>query len=330
MQYAKPEEGEFMKKYGKLLPLFLAAPLLMSCGNKKVEQPKFADKGNKVEYSEFSEKYAKAFEECEYEKEEKAKSYELKSAKKTSEKITTTRSDKVIDSSETFDTEEGSGLFDAANLRIVSKQKETHAKVVKNANESTIEAKTVDKDGAYQKVTNKDKEFVAFVDNKEKTYQPMDEVTAEKKAEDIFDNYGKMMATSFRYSLQSLEMEYAFETEAMKEKYSFYANEKVFTIEIDKSVEKTEVKDMEDKVLYEETVTDKKIYQVDLTDGAVAWRTWSEEKTVREIKDFCGGYIAGDVWVGEELESYEETSTRKEVKTKEVALDKYKAIGFEA
>ena len=29
-----------MKKYGKLLPLFLAAPLLMSCGNKKVEQPK--------------------------------------------------------------------------------------------------------------------------------------------------------------------------------------------------------------------------------------------------------------------------------------------------
>ena len=319
-----------MKKYGKLLPLFLAAPLLMSCGNKKVEQPKFADKGNKVEYSEFSEKIAKAFEECEYEKEEKAKSYELKSVQKTSDKTTTTRSDKVIDSSETFDTDEGSCLFDATNLRIVSKQKTTHAKVDKNANGSTIEAKTVDNDGAYQKVANKDKEFVAFVDNKEKTYQPMDEVTAENKAEDIFDSYGKMMATSFESTLFMLDMGYSMETAAMKEKYSFYVNEKVFTIEIDKSTEKTEEKDMEDKVLYEETVTDKKIYQADLTDGAIAWRTWSEEKTVREFKNFYGGFIAGDVWVTEELESYEETSTRKEVKTKEVALDKYKAIGFEA
>lgn len=319
-----------MKKYGKLLPLFLAAPLLMSCGNKKVEQPKFADKGNKVEYSEFSEKITKAFEECEYEKEEKAKSYELKSVEKTSEKITTTRSDKVIDSSEKFDTDEGSSLFDATNLRIVSKQKTAHAKVVKNANQSTIEAKTVDNDGAYQKVTHKDKEFVAFVDNKEKTYQPVDEVTAENKAEDVFDTYGKMMATSFSYTLQMLEMEYYVETEAMKEKYSFYANEKVFTIEIDKSIEKTEVKNIEDKVLYEETITNKKIYQADLTDGALAWRTWSEEKTVKEFKNFYDGFIAGDVWVSEKLESYEENTTRKEVKTKEVALDKYLAIGFEA
>lgn len=319
-----------MKKYGKLLPLFLAAPLLMSCGNKKVEQPKFADKGNKVEYSEFSEKLTKAIEECEYVKEEKAKSYEFKSVEKFSEKITTTRSDKVIDSSDQFDTDEGSSLYDAANLRIVSKQKSSHAKVVKNANESTIEAKTVDNDGAYQKVTHKDKEFVALVDNKEKTYQPIEEVTAENKAEDAFDKYGKMMVTSFTYRLESLEMVYTYETEAMKEKYSFYANEKVFTIEIDKSTEKTEEKDMEDKVLYEETVTDKKIYQVDLTDGALAWRTWSEEKTVREFKNFYGGHIAGDVSVYEELESYEELTTRKEVKTKEVALDKYSAIGFEA
>ena len=319
-----------MKKYGKLLPLFLAAPLLMSCGNKKVEQPKFADKGNKVEYAEFNEKISKAFEENEFWKEEKVKSFELKAVEKSSEKETLTRSDKVIENNEKLDTDENVSKVDVTNLRIASTQKYAHAKVVKNAQESTIEAKTTDNDGVYQKVTNKDKEFVAFVDNKEKTYQPVEEITAENKAEDVFDKYAKMMVTSFQYTLDMLNMGYSLETAENKEKYSFYANEKVCTIEIDKSVEKIDQKDMEDKVLYEETVTNKKIYQVDLADGALAWRTWSEEKTVREFKTFYGGFIAGDVWVHEELESYEQTTERKEVKTKEVALDKYLALGFEA
>ena len=328
MQYAKPEKGEFMKKYGKLLPLFLAAPLLMSCGNGKVTKPEFADRGAEKTRTEFVEAVFDVSDKSAIAKEELLPSAVTKSTRAFKSVDEVLRENKVVDSTVWKENSEESRQIDMENVFTAYESKESTSYEVKDANTKTVSKQAVNKKQGFYEVKGSEKTYLVKADHNEKTYSLESTVLENKTSKEALDSKVRSilneMAGSFTGIVENLAN--PFMPDEVFEGYKLYQNEKVFTIEYEKKIENDEYK-VDDKVISVQNKETTKVWQVDMTDGKMAVKYYSHVTDKVEYKAAYNGHALGDITTSEEEEAkvstYEYSSS---IKAKKADISGYVAL----
>lgn len=287
----------------KFIPLLLTLPLLAACGNNvKVVKPTFAEKGTEKTYAEILEAVMDANEKAAINKEELLPSAVLTSNYAKLKVDEYKRADKAISTTKEGWTTDYKMSVDMDNVFSQTVGESTNFKEEKSAstknNEKTVRSSKTD----YQELKGAEKTYLINVDEQEKTYSEAAEVPQDKTVKEVLDQ-------AVRYTVNSASSEFSGvigslygAPEATLSKYKFWQNEKVFTIEFEEKIENEEDKDLLGEVVTVTNSKTEKIWQVDLTDGKMAAKTYKH--TVSEIKHQKDhSNMSGQVWVKGDVET---------------------------
>lgn len=287
----------------KFIPLLLTLPLLAACGNNvKVVKPTFAEKGTEKTYAEVLEAVMDANEKAAINKEELLPSAVLAS---NYAKLATSeykRADKAISTSKEGWTTEYKMSIDMDNVFSQTVGEDTHFKEEKSASTKNNEKTVRSSKTGYQELKGAEKTYLISVDEQEKTYSKASEVPEDKTTKEVLDQGTRYFVNSASDEFGSVLGSLYGAPEAVLSKYKFYQNEKVFTIEFEDKIENEEAKDLLDEVVTVTNSKTEKIWQVDLTDGKMAAKTYKHTVTeVKHQKDHSNMY--GKAWVKGDVET---------------------------
>ena len=287
----------------KFIPLLLTLPLLAACGNNvKVVKPTFAEKGTEKTYAEVLEAVSDANDKAAINKEELLPSAVLAS---NYAKLATSeykRADKAISTSKEGWTTEYKMSIDMDNVFSQTVGESTHFKEEKSASTKNNEKTVYSSKTGYQELKGAEKTYLISVDEQEKTYSKAAEVPEDKTTKETLDQAARYSINSASGEFSGVLMSLYGAPEAVLSKYKFWQNEKVFTIEFEDKVENEEAKDLLDEVVTVTNSKTEKIWQVDLTDGKMAAKTYKHTVTeVKHQKDHSNMY--GQAWVKGDVEA---------------------------
>lgn len=317
-----------MKKYGKLLPLFLAAPLLMSCGNVKVVKPEFADKGAEKTRTQFVEAFMDVSEKSALAKEDLLPSAVTKSTRAYKSVDEVLRENKVVDSTVWEEKSEESRQIDMENVFTAYESKESSLYEIKDANRKALSKEVTNKKQGFYEVKGSEKTYLVKADHNEKTYSLESTVLENKTCKEALDSEVRTIVGNMAGSFSSIvsRLSNPMIPDEEFEGYKLYQNEKVFTIEFEKKIENKETK-VDDKVVTVQNKETTEVWQVDMTDGKTSAKYYSHETDKVEYKAVFNGHALGDIVTSEEEEAkvstYEYSSS---IKAKKADISGYVAL----
>jgi hypothetical protein len=329
-----------MKKF-KLIPVLAVSMLLAACqAGVKVSKPKFAAEGSAMKLEDFvaefktEEGYGPAVKDSEFfQKDPKIGSKEIKGVESESSVTIKTLNGKERSKKEVKSSTEILEQGDSANKIIIGKTKEVGQSKEKTLYGTESSSSSYQQEMTYQegKGHMADKEYdgvlmlndtakeyslyVPFVDGAPVTsdtwYSTIVCMQASQMVEELFDKLPKTTD----------EKELA--------KYSYFKNDKVYTVKYSSADDPKETKEtIDDKetVVRTETTKIEAIYQLDVTEGKWAFRSSVEKTlTVEELADYKG-YRKGMKTVTETKEYAENRLYDKKVSLKAKDLAKYTEV----
>lgn len=323
-----------MKK-SKLLLLVLVAPLLTGCGKSSVKAPKFAKEGDKVEFDKFVEDLQKAGESSAIAKTDTP----LKSAviKGSGEMLGTSeleRGGKSNSKSSEYTKSSGEYQYDATNAILREKSTVEVTETLKSDKTKKTVKETTKRDRSLESAQVSGSNYVVNVDLAAKEYYPetliSGEVTAAKVVDEEVRYFGTMMMYSFYMSLPIGYWDTY--TDEEKARWAFYENGNIFTFTYEYSLDKDEVKNAADEVVYLESGKTSQKKQLDFTAGKMSFVEYSSIEYLTEFKlatryDYVN-YGAGDVLKTGTTTASSYTWTEKDVSLKATDFSKLTALGF--
>ncbi len=314
-----------MKKI-KVLPLVLALPLLVSCGQ-DVKAPKFAKAGDAKEYAAWSEAADNSSKGNVFFPDEADALLPSFKGSRQAEGIIkdeVKRDKKVVYSDMNYSKSQEEYQSDTENGLIRTKEKRSEKEEFKN----TYAKQTINSKSAYehsfQKGTFEDKEYMMDVRVPHKTYILSGQVTET-------NTYAKLLNTEAESILFMDVMlplmviaTYPSASEEEQKNYAFYQNGDIFTAEYKKEEKGIETKDAEDKVKWvADTLTSWKV-QIDYSNKEAIKTVYYYEEvkttTYNVSYDMC---MPGDVETETRKESAVAELAKKDVKLKAEDLSKY-------
>ena len=327
-----------MKKF-KLIPVLAVSMLLAACqAGVKVSKPKFAAEGSAMELKDFAAEFAKtaegygpALKDSEfYQEKPSIGSKEIKGVQSGSSVTTKTLDGKERSKKEVKSSAEVVGQSDSANKVIVSKTKEVSQSKEKTLNGTTSSSSTGKSEMTYQegKGTYLDKEVEGLLrlDDVAKEYTLMAPFV-ENSAFTPDTWYSAFLCMQATQLVGGFLNELPTTTDEKElAKYSYFKNDKIYTIKYssnDDPIEEKATIDEKETVYRTRQTKTEAIYQLDVTEGKWAYRSSVETTlTVEELADY-NGYRKGMKTVTE-TKSYEESRLYdKKVSLKAKDLAKY-------
>lgn len=323
-----------MKK-SKLLLLVLVAPLLTGCGKSSVKAPKFAKEGDKVEFDKFVEDLQKAGESSAIAKTDTPlKSAVIKVSGEDLETSELERGGKSNSKSSEYTKSSGEYQYDATNAILREKSTVEVTETLKSGKTKMTVKQTTKRDNSSESAQVSGSNYVVDVDLAAKEYYPetliSGDVTAAKVLDEKVRYFGNMLMYSFYMSLPTGEWDYY--TDEEKAHWAFYENGNIFTFTYEDSVDKEEVKNTADEVIYLDSVKTSQKMQVDFTAGKMSFVSYYSYESLTEFKlaTYFGGvnYGAGDVLKAGLTSAGSYTWTEKDVSLKATDFSKLTALGF--
>lgn len=298
--------------------MFLA-PLLMSCGNVKVEQPVFADKGSQKSIADFLDGYTEVIEKSALKKEEEMLPSAIVKYKMAS-KSTNERSryNKVLYSKKASSSSEREIQIDMENVFASDVRKGSSSVEEKDANKKHSEKTSLSQKKSLQEKKGMKKTYLVEADINAKTFRKVREVEENKTTKQALDMKVRSesgligeISSSF---LNQLSWFYRPHTEEELGKYKVYQNDKVFTIEFEEKIEEKSFR-VNDVQKTETNSTKTEIWQIDLTDGNMLCKHYKHFVTTVEYTDEYEEHAENEIVTTEEemseVASYEYTSSIK-------------------
>jgi len=315
-----------MKKIFKVAPLFLALPLLASCG---VSKPSFKKAGAEISKDDFVKALDEESKSIDLLSEEKVGSATLSKTTKKETKTTEKRGKKSVSKKTESSTDKDNYTYDADNLvvKVVSSKKSSISKKTKEEKYSKTEKTKTE--GYVQKHTRADEKYLISVNKTTKVYQPVLPCSSDEFAVEMIKlSVVSTLGSSFSAG-SSLLSQYNSADEEGKKDFKFYKNVKVYTIELSSS--------KDNELSYgKQTVKKYEKYQVVFADGKFDVKSYKESTTTTEYgKDYVTPGDAVEHVKGDVTEVVSKTSTKysakqKKTKVKAVNLKGYAEYGFEA
>ena len=313
-----------MKKIN-ILPLLLIAPLISGCS--KMKAPAFADYGDKISWTEFTEKFLEAKDNALFSKENFIKSLEIKYNSQTVTNSESKRNDKTVE------------IINSSNSNIETQKYDFNNKLysfdISSANNYKVKSsygkgslsESEQRELMYQAGTVDGKSYVLSVDKTRKEYSKHTEIEEPLTIENVLDTCAKdgvrNLSNRFTAKIPS-----QVEAEAEDTKYSLYmSNNKIFTI-VFNSEETEETRNSDDVLMCSVVTKIEKIYQVDLTDYHWAYKSSTKNSVVTTYHLTYDTHIKGDT-ITQEQNGFENSwAVEKEIKLKPTNLDKYTRVSF--
>lgn len=304
-----------MKKF-KVLPLLLVAPLLTSCG-KSYKAPKFAKLGDSVAPETWNEKFNEAMDTVKLipTGEEKFKSLVAVDDGGSQNDISVKRGKNVVESYSDYYKYKTTHKYDSANLLFESAGKSESITSEKNSSGYKSETKSKTNSLSMKQVAKvEDKYHIVTVDEKLKSYTRYIETTEESKVDDFNSVIAMNVGLPF-ITIGLIYTSYEMQDEETKKDYTFYQNDKVFTVEILHKEENKEYK-VADEVKYITNETQLVRMQAQIiSESKVKLVSYEETKTTKTYSVDYGDYYKGDVY-----ERVYKTGSSYEVELKDVSL----------
>lgn len=314
-----------MKTSTKLLTLVLVLPLLAGCG--KVKEPKFANKGNKVEYETFSEAYLAAALDSAFVKEDLLGSMKCDSTTKGHNKQEIKREKKLLERTFSDSNATKNIQFDFNNKVLLKKNKNKATTFQYGKSTNGVSREKGDSETYHQNYNSEDKSYVIEVDNKEKSFKKnyvIDETnTLEKRMDYIAKSeIGNEVVSNFS-GMMSL---YSAATDEEKAKYSFYNDSKVFTIEYESTTTDKELKDSSDVLYAKESSHEIRKVQLSFGESYSSVYYVSTTTTTSYVESY-GSRAKGDVKTVEDTQSKEVKATSGNVNVSAISTVDYIKYG---
>lgn len=318
-------------KLRKILPLVLVAPLLASCGSGlKVEEPSFDAYANKVEHAAYVEALQAAMNESVFVKTDKIGSLE---AKVTHGKKTDYKYDGVENAPKIYmaSLEAGDLKYDSVNLILQSSMEASSESEMDGFGSSDVtNSKTVDKYQA-QKDTVKEVESSVSYDLEAGTYSVMAPVT------DWASELDTMVKGQIVSQINLLELSvsnYDTMTDEEKAKFSFYQDDKVFTVVYETSSEYKFYdagSESEEKEIGKFVEKEVKKLQINLSSSNMRYVTSDVSTMSGEVT--ADGKLFSEVGVlnvkaGNKIEAKQEEYKETTVEFKDVSIEKLDITKF--
>lgn len=316
-------------KLRKILPLVLVAPLLASCGSGlKVEEPSFDAYANKVEHAAYFEKLQAAMNESVFVKADKIGSLE---AKVTHGKKTDYKYDGVENAPKIYmaGLETGDLKYDSVNLILQSNMEASSESEMDGFGSSDVtNSKTVMKNQA-QKDTVKEVESSVAYDLVAGTYSVMAPVT------DWASELDTMVKGQIVSQINLLELSvsnYDTMSDEEKAKFSFYQDDKVFTVVYEASSEyKFYDAGSEEKEIGKFVEKEVKKLQINLSSNNMRYVTSDVSTMSGEVT--ADGKLFSEVGVlnvkaGNKIEAKQEEYKETKVEFKDVSIEKLDITKF--
>lgn len=210
----------------KLLPLLLVAPLIASCGmNHDIGKAKFEAYSNKVEFAAFSEELTKGMA-ASIVGAESLESLSIKSFEDKYEEHKIKRGDKEIRNYSEFSSTDSEGGYDKNNHVLYSTGKLEGFALDKQGDSETSEVRSQEIAQAYQETKINEVNTLVMVNEKQGVYRAMAPVTEMSNLEAVL----KMSMSFLLSDTISAWNKYDTYDDAEKARFSFYQDEKVFTV----------------------------------------------------------------------------------------------------
>jgi hypothetical protein len=261
-----------MKKT-KLLPLLVAAPMLVSCGIAKPTKGGFVkvSDADKVTSAKFVEEISKEQEKIDFYSTKALPSSEAKIESKYLLKADVKRGKRTLRSIENGDNEKAQSKFDKANQIIAFET--TSKENISFKSDAMSRAETFDNKSlsTYQVSKVGNDKHLLYVDNSKKEYWSRAKFESTDKPEETVDSYAKgfieeMAYGVYGYTLSDLVGMYMGSSEEEQKDFTFYKKDRVYTIEY--SFEEKDKDVIEDeKVVAKETIIKFYKAQVVFEDG---------------------------------------------------------------
>lgn len=324
-----------MKKT-KLLPLLLAFPLLASCGvGSKLKAPKFAEPGKEIKYDTFVDNIEKLAGKLHVNDDKK----QLPSAVFT-QKIESysesvhKKSNKEVERIKGGYTESSEFKYDSKNHLIeeseASKDKYTGKQVTsKGATSSEYKSHS-----SYQALKDGKNTYVVRIEKETKEYFKEATVDKDFSVVDYSNSFLKEKVTDEFINVVLIMMIYEAVPEKEQKNFKFYQKDKLFTAETTLESEE-DVLDIHAKKIGKNKSTYTFKVQCDLVNEKLVIKSWTEtidEYTISKTgtTKIDGGTVLAvkdDSYVFTNQSKNESSFVYKDVKLKEVKLDKYTKIG---
>ena len=303
-----------MKKIWKISAFLLALPVLASC------KPGFKGKGESKSEDAFLEALDKAAESCEYYKEEKARSYVLKSKGSSKTVSTTKRKSKVVNKIKRTSSAKETIKYSKEKM-LLSIDSVTRAK--SNTKNSDSNESGTGKDKAklmYQSAQYEGATYLVEADKKDKSYSPVALLSNSVKLEDAIDEAAKDKVIN---QIEGFELDFA-------KGYtpSYYINGNVFTIEV--KVDAVNDYKPATKVIFTSKTTGTQKYQIDFTNGKISYKSYSDLTFTTEYYESYDGHAKGEVIKTKRTSSVEVSVKAKKVSLSAVKVGSYAPIGFDS
>lgn len=210
----------------KLLPLLLVAPLIASCGmNHDIGQAKFEAYSNKVEFAAFSDELAKA-RAASFVEAESLESLSIKSFQDSYEEHKIKRGDKEIRNYSEFSSTEGEGGYDKNNHVYYSTGKLESYAINKQGDSETSNVRSQELAQSVQETKINEVNTLVMISEKQGVYREMAPVSEMANLEVML----KMNVFGHLPNTISAWEDYNDYDDAEKARFSFYQDEKVFTV----------------------------------------------------------------------------------------------------
>lgn len=336
-----------MKKF-KLIPVLAVSMLLAACqAGVKVSKPKFAAEGSAMKLEDFAAEFAKtaegygpALKDSEfYQEKPSIGSKEMKGVESGSTVTTVTLDGKERSKSESKSAYEVATQSDATNKVIAGKMKETTEKKEKSLYGSSSSSSTEKQETTYQEGKAKYKgeenvEGVLMLNDVEKEYRlisPFVEngaITPDTWYSSLLCMEASQIVQGFLHNLPTTtdEKELA--------KYSYFKNDKIYTIKYSSNDEPEETKvtiDEKETVVRTRQTKVEAIYQLDVTEGKWSYKSSVETTlTVEDLADYSDYYqdYRKGLKTVTEAKAYSEAHLNdKKVSLKAKDLAKYTDVG---
>lgn len=316
----------------KIIPLMLVLPLLAGCGkNVKVKAPKFADMGSELEVEKFGEEFEKAQADSELSKEDLLPSSLFKSSSASVSKDEWLRGKNSIRTSKSGSKSEATTKIDMRNVVIASEGKSNSFYEAKSADASYSDESKSKTKATVQEHKGEKYSHLAMVNQLDKTYYSVTAIPEDKDAKWQLDQQARGLVSSFASAISSIIQYFPYMPEEQQAKYKFYQSDKVFTMTYEEKVENEETKNLKDEVVYVTNSSASIKYQLDFTDGKMAYRQYNKsEKKIEykmEVESQDEIYAKGDIVTSSSEQAVEVSYTHDDsVKASAVDLKGYTAL----
>ena len=285
-----------MKKIYKLAPTLLAVILLTACDSFAitVKEPSFASKGKNIDQDTFGYEIVKAYNNCEYFKDEYDLDSKVVEFKETLiEKQNRAKNKTIYFNDEHTTQKEGVIRYDSEDLLLSQEVINREIREVKGEETNSRKTGKANDDFFYQVGTDEYANKVLAIDEARKEFEVVKQLGSEESGKPVFD---EIIASQFvTYFNESKMMHFAEASDVHL--YKFYKNNNMFTVTYKEKYETSE-----QGIINDHSVDVKKYYvsretksQVDFSESSQAIRISDKVDTTCEILQDHLGYKKGEI-----------------------------------